>query len=561
MESGWAASVLAPVFLLGFLIFIHELGHFLFAKAFGVGVEQFSFGFGPRLWGIEVGGTDYRLNVIPLGGYVKMVGDDPFEEPDLTRDDSFMNKGVWQRLSIAMAGPAFNLILPIFLFASVYMAGSPESIAWVGTLDGSSNAANVLQRGDRIVAVQGEPIKFWSELVDEVQGLGQAGEVAVTVEREGAQLELAVPVRASERAEEGTFSPAFDFSPTAVLPYVAVLPESPAAEAGLKSGDLITAVNGEAVRWWYEVEEHLSSGDALTLSVERLPEKEGVTENESTEVTLAAAGLELSWVGDDPPPAFIGAQGEGLLSSHSSMAYGLIPRELHLIEVPETMPAWAAGVRPDDVVVGIGERAILSWAQIVKRVGDTTEGAVDFTILRGRELHWISVVPEIQEQVTRTGDTVRSAKVGISSGATIESRTEPMRLGVLPALSKGFSETVLMVGTTVRILTRIFTGHIPMQDAIGGPIAIVRVAQESASVSIFRYFKVMALISISLGLMNLLPIPLLDGGHILFFSIEAIRGRPVSLRFREVSHQVGLIFLLTLIVFVIINDTRLHILN
>lgn len=563
-QGGWVSTWVAPVFLLGFLIFIHELGHFLFAKAFGVPVEQFSFGFGPRLFGLRVGETDYRLNLIPLGGYVKMAGDDPFEEDDQRRSDGFLAQPPWKRLFIVGAGPAFNLALPVALFASVYMAGSPEIVAWIGTVErGSAGASADLRPGDEIVSVAGTPVQFWTEV--EATLAGKTGEVALGVRRDGAVREVRLPLREGEEGAVGRLA----LSPEASLPYIAVIPGSPAEAAGLKSGDLISEIGGVEVKWWYEVSQRLQAEAAPTLKVLRArPREEGgaKAEPETVTVQLRDGVMALGWAGGEVPAFLDAAEGEyrpgaTMLDVQPGMRFGVVPWELALSDVKLDRPAGRVGIKAGDVVVGLNGAPISGWSEIKATIGHTDGGEVELFVLRDRSLTAFRLKPELFTQVTPDGRTVQTAVVGITSSVRSSARQAPMHLGVFPAVGKGLQETGEAIASTVRVISRIVTGDIAVEDSLGGPIAIVMVAQQTAAVSIFWYFKIMAQISISLGLINLLPIPLLDGGHLIFFSVEAARGRPVSLRFREISHQVGLIFLLTLIAFALINDTRLHLLN
>lgn len=551
------------------MIFIHEFGHFFFAKLFGIGVEQFSFGFGPRLFGIKVGDTDYRLNWIPLGGYVKMVGDDPFEEPDAMSEDSYLGQAVWKRLIVAGAGPAFNLILPIFLLSAVYMAGSPETIAWVGTLESDSVAAKAgLKEGDRIIALNGEALSFWTELNDGLTQLDEGAAYTLTVERDGGAQEITIPqLPFGEFA--GQRMPEPGFSRLSTRPFISVVEGSPAQMAGLQDGDRVVSANGLPVEWWHDLNAHIRDGQSLTLEVKRGGNAlKGQVGDEVVAVNLMPERYATSWASDNESTPFISAsQGADGFSAqwffdlHPSTQYGILPLELQIGDVSETMPAYAAGVKSGDKIVGLAGLGVKNWAQVVREVGGTLDGPVRLTVLRGTQFFGFAIQPEITEQMMPSGEALRSAKVGIGPSAGVDAPSEPMRLGVVAALGKGATETGYVIVTTVKIIGKVISGDIPVEESIGGPIAIVQYAQEAASVSIFRYFKMMALISVSLGLMNLLPIPLLDGGHILFFTVEAIRGQPVSLRFREISHQVGLIFLLTLIAFAIINDTRIHILN
>ncbi|HMV69512.1 MAG TPA: site-2 protease family protein [Myxococcota bacterium] len=183
----------AGLFMIGLLVVVHEAGHFLFARLFGVGVPIFSVGVGPRLFGVIWRGTDYRLSMLPLGGYVLMSGADPFGEEDTEHvvppEQDFMRKPVWQRLIIMAAGPGVNLLLPFVLFTFLYMAGKPDVGPVVGAVFPGSAAAEVgLRPGDRVTAVDGDPIEIWHDVDDALARRlagGAAGDLVLDIERGG----------------------------------------------------------------------------------------------------------------------------------------------------------------------------------------------------------------------------------------------------------------------------------------------------------------------------------------------------------------------------------------
>lgn len=346
------SMVIGLVIVLGVLIFFHELGHFLVAKAFGVGVEKFSLGFGPKLASKTVGRTEYRLSALPLGGYVKMVGEQPDSEVDPEDADySFNNKPVHQRMLIVAAGPFSNFILCVVIFFALFAA--------IGVMD--------------LKPVVGE-----------------------------------------------------------------VRQDSPAEAAGLESGDVIAAIDGSEIETWQDMAEFVSRsrGGQITFTIER----DGSRKN--FEIT------------------------------------------------PEK---------------------------------DTVE----------------NVFGEEQERYI----------VGITAAG----ETETIRLNPVEAMGESLTRTWLIIKLTVVSVVKLIQGTLSL-DTLGGPIMIAEMAGEQVQHGAVSLLSFIALVSVNLGILNLLPVPVLDGGHLVFFAIEAAKGSPVSLRAREIAQQIGIFLLMMLMVLVFYND-------
>ena len=345
-------SILSFVVVLGVLIFFHEFGHFLVARLFGVGVEKFSLGFGPRLIGKKVGITDYRISAIPLGGYVKMVGEEPDAEID--PEDipfSFTHKHVAKRMLIVAAGPVFNILLAVIIFFGIFFTS--------GTFVLKPSVGSVKQG-------------------------------------------------------------------------------SPAFAAGLEKGDLITVINESAINSWDEMAEiiNASKGQKIKLAVRR---------------------------------------------GESTQQFSLAPEQV------------------------------------------TTKNIF--------------------------GEDVQRYIIGI----TASGETYSKQLNLFQAFSESMIQTYRVTELMVVIIAKLITGDIST-DTLGGPIMIAQMAGDSAKAGIGSLISFIALISVNLAIINLLPIPVLDGGHLLFFSIEAVKGRPVSIKVREIAQQVGLFLLILLMILVFYND-------
>jgi regulator of sigma E protease len=342
-------TFITAVLVLSFMIFVHELGHFFAAKKSGVGVEKFSIGFGPRIYSVKKGETEYILAAVPFGGYVKMVGDDPDQEVE-DGEKSFLEKPVWKRMAIVLAGPAANLLSAILIMYGVYLAGVPVLKPVVGTV------------------------------------------------------------------QEG----------------------SAAAEAGLAGGDVFLSIDGRPVALWEEL----------------------------TEVVHSSPG-----------------------------------RELH------------------------------------------------FEILREGEAVNFAITPRETKTKNLFGEEISVGLIGITPADEFLT----MRYGPVESLQNSFGWTANMIRLTMLSIVKMFQGVLSTKE-LGGPIMIVQAAGKSAEQGILNLLHFVAYISVALGLFNLFPIPVLDGGHLLFFAIEGVRGRPVSIKVREICQQVGLVLLIGLMVYATRND-------
>ncbi|MHB8068050.1 MAG: RIP metalloprotease RseP [Desulfobaccales bacterium] len=345
-------TVLATVVVLGVLIFIHEFGHFLLAKLCGVRVDAFSLGFPPRLLHKQVGETDYRLSVIPLGGYVKMLGENPNDEvPPEMEHRSFMHQSVWRRFLIVLAGPGFNFIFAIVaLFLIFALAGIPYATTGVGGVTEGSPAARAgLQKGDKILAVAGQPVQRWEELSAKIK----------------------------------------------------------------KSGE-----------------------NPLTLEVKR-----------------------------------------------------------------------------------------------------------------GGKVWQVTVTPQRQEITDEFGGKASTVLIGIrgSEDFVVE------RVGPVQAFNKGLSSSLRIAGMTLEVVYKLLAREASLKT-LGGPIMIAQIAGKQAEAGLIYLLNFMAFLSVNLAILNLLPIPVLDGGHLFFCAWEAIRGKPVSIKHREMAQAVGLMLILALMALVIYQD-------
>ena len=354
MEAIWSftRTLISFVVSLGILIFIHELGHFLVAKIFKIKVERFSLGFGPRLFGREIGGTDYRVSAFPLGGYVKMLGESVDEEiPEELQSVSFSHQPLRRRIAIVAAGPGSNLLLAVLLYVLTFaIFGLTKTTTDIGS----------------------------------------------------------------------------------------VTPDSPAAVAGLQANDKVLEVDGVPVQEWGEL------------------------------------------------------------------------------------------------------------SQLIQKSG---EKPVQLRLKRGDDIFTVQLTPEIKQTRTILGEEVSRPLIGIIASNNIMVE----KINPFQAVYYAVVHTGSMIKLTFVVLGKLIVGAISPRT-LAGPIGIAQMSGQVAQAGLLVYLSFLALLSINLGILNLLPIPILDGGHLLFFIIEAVMGKPLSIKKREMAQQVGLFLLIVLMVFVFYND-------
>ena len=433
--SHFLISVLAMVVVLGFMILIHEFGHYAAAKLFKVRVEAFSIGFGTRLIGFRRGETDYRISAIPLGGYVKMAGENPMDQ--LTGDPGeFLSHPRWQRFIIALAGPAMNILLAVGLLAGVYMIRYEHSV-----------------------------------YLDKPAVIGW------------------------------------------------VLPDTPAAKAGIEPGDRIIQVDGVLNPTWDQVIPQVALNPNQPLKVTILRNGEELTKT----VVPEPAGLEqygtTGWL--EQAPAVV-------------------------TELDPGMPAEKAGIRVGDTIIAVDGQKVHHIAEMVTMLQATKDKPIAVTVLRNNQPLIFQLKPMLDES---EGVRQPRYRVGIHSDPTTVSRL-PFAVAVAKSVEVNKRSSFLILELIQKMVRRkISMRQVEGPIGIGG--AVGRAASEKGWMPLL---EITAAISLNLGIFNLLPIPILDGGVILLLLVESVIRRDISLAIKERIYQAAFVFLVLFAVMVIYND-------
>jgi regulator of sigma E protease len=528
------------------LIFVHELGHFLVAKACGVRVLKFCLGFGPpvRIGRLRLawkrGHTEYAIAWFPLGGFVKMLGENPDEQDDpetrAAPSETLGAKPLWQKLAIVFAGPAMNLLLPVVVFAGTLYVGMPRPAAVVGGVEAGSPAELAgIAPGNRIVAVDGRPVAWWGEVDEAIRSRPGTG-LTLEVERAGERRKVVLPLAARSgldefgTAEQVGWAGLSHRRPRAMLG----VPDAgaPAHAAGLRSGDRVVGVAGTPVEDWHELAKAYAAapaGGRVAFSVERGPED-----------AAQRLGLEVPALGD--------------LS-----ALGVLPASVLVSGVSPGSAAERAGIQPGDLVVSVDGAPVTSFQSFAETVRASGGRPLAVVYARDGVAHPVEIQPELRTVEVGPGLEETRYLVGITAAAAslpgalaIDRERNP-----LVALPRAVEMTVAITGTFLRGLGKIVTGEVS-RNQVAGPIGIATIAGSSWQQGWETYLSTLVLISINLGILNLLPIPILDGGQALLFLVEGVKRSPLSLRTRLAVQQIGLTVLALLMGMAFWNDISRH---
>ena len=557
------------------LIFIHELGHFAFAKLFGVKVLTFSIGFGPKLLKVRGKETEYCIALLPFGGFVKMLEEGKADATILPEDRhrTFEAQRLWKRIVIVLAGPAMNIVFPVALYTSVYLEDRAFLPPTVGVVFPGKPADGKLFPGDVILAIEGEPVSSFPDV--QKAFARRAGQpLRVQVERDAKVLD--VPVTPADEVEvvEPSELELYEhvgrvgIAPTFASPVIGIArTDSPAWRAGLRTFDRITAVNGRKVETFVDLVRVLAQnrGDNVVLTYVR-PQSAplalgGLADLAVLETGIASLAPRPPEEGATPREADPAARERDVLART-----GIESAEMYVAFVPEGSSEWRAGLRAGDRVTHLDGAPARMW-KVDRRGGHV----LDDTTLVGMLLREPNRVHELVW--TRDGERMsgtfqlRKERWDDELGQNYERyvfrsthwapratpKLVPNPHPVLYAVKHGFEETENAIKFIVVGFLRIVQGRVSIAT-VSGPITLYDVAGDAGAKGTTYFVWAMAVTSVNLGLINLLPIPVLDGGHLMLFVIEWIRRRPVSLRTREMASLVGMSVLVLLMLVAFKND-------
>ena len=517
-------NVAYALILLGVLVFVHEFGHFLVAKAAGVKVLRFSIGFGPRIFGFRKGETEYRIAWLPLGGYVKMAGEQPNEE--LTPEEEkrgFLAQPPWKRILIVAAGPVSNLLFPILLYFVLTLGTHDRISTRIGSVEPGLPAAEAgLRPGDYVRAVDGEPVRTFDELKAALQPR-YGRPVVLTIERNGqrstAQLTPAKTVESNpiETVPRGMIG----ISPVSRPPTLGVPVGSAAAAAGLRTFDRVLQVNGQPVK------DELAFAAAMAKASGRIE----LTVARVEPVDLPGAAVHV--------PKLLSAA----IDKQEGDGYAALGTESSDLYVAAVVPGSAAengGIKPGDRLLALNGRPLKSFLTLALALNEL--GDRPFT------LRWRSGAEEKTAQLRQTKLELKDDEFGSGSdaldlgvrpvaiGAAEELSAEKVKIHVGPREAMATSLRIVpeITKKTAQVIGQLITGRVPFKN-VGGPIMLYQIASKSAEEGLDSFLNAMAVISINLGLMNLLPVPILDGFHLFAALWEWVRRRPIPARAREIA--------------------------
>jgi regulator of sigma E protease len=554
------------VVLIGSLIFVHELGHFLVAKAFGVKVITFSLGFGPKVLRFNGRETEYCLSLLPLGGYVKMLEE---SRSDLVlpedRKRTLESLALYKRVLIVLAGPAMNLVFPILLYFSVFVTDGPFAPPTVGMVLPGRPADGVLLPGDRIMSINGQEVGTF----DEVRRLVEKSPrklLKLQVFRDSRHERVDVIVQEQRRALELDLTERFGsigIQPNMPAPVIGVTgPDTPAFRAGLRTFDRITFIAGRPVHRFRDIELELASNRGETVPITYL---------RPTRVPGALGNLVDLAVFEAGVVAFT----PGATDLPFQERTGMESVDLYAAVVPVGSYLYKAGLREGDRLKKLDDELLPAWSTFVDLLADAPDTEHKLTFISMRDGVERSGTFQVRREdfVGPQGERfhryllpcgswanrMETGTPGCAPGSiqqwlplALEERVEhptPIRYAFEKAIEETWSVTRLVSLTFVRLVQT----RASLED-LTGPIGIYEIAGRERRKGAEYFIWVMALLSINLGLLNLLPIPVLDGGHLLFFGVEAVIRRALPMRIRELAHILGMAMLVFLMGVAFKND-------
>ena len=592
---GISSNVILVIIGIGLLIFIHELGHFLVAKKIGVRVHAFSLGFGPALIRRQIGETDYRVSLIPLGGYVKLAGEQR-EDSNSGEDWEFMSKKPWQRAAVLVAGVTCNTILAFILFIAAFKVGVPFITSEIGqTIPGGPAWEAGIRPGDKIVRIDNVTDPDFEDIFISVALNGSPAGINMEIERDNETFSVNVVPEydASVGVQRIGIAPASTLEVDKI--FTVENADTPAEVSELHANDEILEVNGKAIATVNDFREIVNAnpGKELNLAVLRNDQKIDIKVTPSVVtrwmIGLSCATSRLDGVKKDSFAHSLGLEkGDEIVKVNSQdvhgfseliktvkdspdgiitlqvkrdnetnhikltklgeetvkeFAEGIFPHYgLTVDSTVEGFPAEKSGIKPGDKITSISGKNVTKWSQLLALVTASQGKEFEVTWTHNYETIRKTIKPQKNEKNAQ----------GIL-GVKFREKKVVRKYGFFKACSVGTHKTVINI-KRIYLTIQGFVSKKLSTKALGGPVLIAQASYASAQSGIGKLMYFLAIISINLAVINILPVPVLDGGHLMFLGIEKLKGSPVSEKTMAIANYIGMGLVLTLMVYATKND-------
>ncbi len=575
-------NILYFLIVLGFVVIFHEWGHYIVAKLCGAKVKVFAVGMGPKVVGFKWGETEYNLCALPIGGYVNIAGMSP--EDELTGESwEYLQLPAYRRILIVLAGPIMNFVLAFLLYSLIFttFGKSYTGTQTIGDVPAGSIGWEMgLREGDKILSLNGHEVESWEDIVRHQTDF-QNGDITVTIERTGEILTKSHDVppyylqpsitENSEVAEP--IAPPADYEGIFVSD---VLEGSAAEKYGIKPGTVIHSVDGKQfesrIEWSdYLSQQYVKQDDGTYVPKEiqltmTTPDGETVTKSLTPKLVYPAEDAEpghpvskigLSYQGEVKPK-------EWFSQMYTLPVLGVAPKLPPVIgEVQANSPADKAGIAEGSRLVEMNGEPVDNWITIRGRVQDAVVQQEDGTFkAEPVSITWLSpnnemksaeVTPTLMKSPIMTPESLKEGKEYYIAQLGFNVQQDKIKMGIIGAMVAGIEETYLALDRTLSVLYRLVTGNISIK-VMGGPIAIYKFSEEHGRWGMEMFFTFIAFFSVNLGLINLFPLPPLDGGHVVFYVWEIISRRKVTMEQMENFGKVGFALIIPFMLFMVFND-------